>query len=444
MKLKFLTNLLMAMFFAVFSGALIATAVGLPILPVSGGLFAISLIPNAHASHLCATVYREVWSKELIKTVDDSLTDSFLDGITDVSRYVTGDEEAQIIHNTYFGVEPDVLINNTTYPIDVQTLDGEDKTITLDKYQTKATPITDDELHALAYDKIAAVKDSHAKAIVRNRLAKAIHAFGPASHTANTPVLVTTGAITPDGTRRRLQWVDIIRYREVCSSAGISLEGMRIVLCPDHVNDLVLEDKDTFKVLTDWKKGVVNSQLGFEIRAYTKNPYYNVSTKTKLSFGGTVTSAHRQATVVFVPELARKASGIVKMYYSKAETDPLNQRNLVNFRTYFIVLPMLSKGCGAIVSDIPEAAPTPPTPAVSGEAIAEFVAAGSVVHTAITATGTWHAYTAASWLTLTQVNNALMVAAAANLATARSATITLYLDSDPTVTGTISITQAAA
>ena len=48
---------------------------------------------------------------------------------------------------------------------------------------------------------------------------------------------------------------------------------------------------------------------------------------------------------------AAKATGWTKMYWSQANTDPLYQRNLLNFRNNFIVLPTYEEGRGAIVSD---------------------------------------------------------------------------------------------
>ena len=64
------------------------------------------------------------------------------------------------------GVDPDVLINNTTYPIPLQALEDKDIAISLDKFQTKVTPVTDDELYAISvqYDKMSRVKESHANA----------------------------------------------------------------------------------------------------------------------------------------------------------------------------------------------------------------------------------------------------------------------------------------
>lgn len=297
-----------------------------------------------------AQVYREVWTKEVIKGFQAGLKDTFLDGVKDYSQYVTGDDEAQVIHSTFFGVEPDVLINNSTYPIPIQELNGEDIPIALDKYQTKVTPITDDELYALAYDKIKNVKDSHVTALLKNRLGKAIHAFGPATDTANTPVLLTTGSVAPGG-RKRLTWEDVVNLRERYAAADIEIEGFRLVLCQDHVNDLCLADTNFTKSYANFKDGIITNQLGFEIRAYSKTPYYDAATKGKLSFGALPTATSARASVIFPLEKTGKATGITKMYYSEAKTDPQNQRNLVNFRNYFIALPLISSGFAAIVSD---------------------------------------------------------------------------------------------
>lgn len=356
MKAKFIVSVLVSLFIAVVMGSGIAYAVDLPALalPASGGLFALSFVQLPQIGGIAmVTVYREVWEKEVTKSTDAALKDTFLDGIPDKSQYVTGDGEVYSINSVYWDVEPDVLINNTTYPIEIQELNGTPYAITLDKYQTKATPITDDELFALSYDKMATVKDSHKNALVKNMLKKGIHSLAPATHTANTPVLLTTGAATPDGLRLRLKWDDLVALRQAWTDAGFAIEDLRLVLCQDHVNDLLLADTAFQKSYANFQGGIITNQLGFEIREYAQNPYYNVTTKAKLSFGGVVTTDHRQASVVFNKMLARKAAVPAKMYYSEAKTDPLNQRNLINFRNYNIVMPAQAREIGAIVSGKP-------------------------------------------------------------------------------------------
>lgn len=356
MKTRVILSIITSLLLAAVSGVSIAMASGLPAVPLVAGLSALSLTPNLLPRGCAlAGVYREVWEKEVIKAFDAGVKDTFLDGIPDKSQYVTGDDEVQVINATFFGVEPGVLINNTTYPIPPQELNGENVPIALDKYQTKVTPVRDDELHGVAYDKIAVVKTSHAEALVKNRLRKAIHALAPAGNAAKTPVILTTGKPTADGSRLRLRWEDIITMRERYAAAEIEVDGMRLVLCPDHVNDLLLEDKDLFKTLADWRTGVIHNQLGFEIRSYIRNPYFRTTTLAKLSFGAVpVQATDRMASVIFTPSLARKATGVTKMYYSESKNDPEYQMSKINFRNYFIALPSINQSIGAIVSGIPE------------------------------------------------------------------------------------------
>ncbi len=87
-----------------------------------------------------------------------------------------------------------MLVNNKTYPIEIQELEDGDKTFSLDKFQTKVVPVTDDELYALSYDKMARVKESCANALNDTKYAKAAHVLCANEDTAKTPVLVTSGA----------------------------------------------------------------------------------------------------------------------------------------------------------------------------------------------------------------------------------------------------------
>jgi len=340
------------MLMSVAAGVGIASAASLPVLPVTSVLLACSFIPFPQTGITIASVYQEVWTKEVIKSFTSLLKNTFLEGIKDYSRYVSNvGDEAQAIHLIYLGVRPDVLINNTTYPIPIQDLPPEDVVIALDKYQTKATPITDDELYALTYDKIATTKESHAEAIAINQTLKAIHALAPGSNTAKMPVILTTGA--DDGTgRKRLTWKDILTFKTAVDNNGDPGNGRRLVLCTDHLNDLLFDSPQAFKdQYYNRADGGIYNQLSFEFYDYNGNPYFSPATKAKLSFGAIPAATDRRASVYFNMARAAKASGWTKMYFSAANTDPLYQRNLINFRNNFIVLPTYEEARGAIVSD---------------------------------------------------------------------------------------------
>ncbi|KAA6336269.1 hypothetical protein EZS27_015556 [termite gut metagenome] len=345
MKIK----LLLCLLFNAVMGATLALTLGVPtyagaVAAVGVSAFAGNFMPPGAA---CEGVLVEVWTGELIKTLRAGLVATFLDGLPDYSQYAENDA----IHMVNIGGDPDVLINNTTYPIAIQNITDADATFSLDKFQTKATPITDDELFALSYDKMASVKERHAEVITLQKFSKSIHALAPDSHTTKTPVLKTTGEIvggTATG-RRRLQLADIVALKDAFDKLEIPVQNRRLVLCSDHVNDLLLTEQKFAAQFYNYTSGKIANLYGFEVYEYSNNPVYRVA-GSKLPFDTTAGANEFQASVAFYTKRVFKATGSTTMYYSEAKTDPLNQRSLINFRHYFIVLPKKKDAFGAIMS----------------------------------------------------------------------------------------------
>ena len=351
---RFMT-ILMAVLFNCLMGGTIAACVGAA--PVVGAVVmtAIGFIPSgAPVSSLRAGVYREMWTGLVEKQFDSAEEATFLDGVQDLSQYAEND----VFHLTDAGVNPDVLINNTTYPIPIQELSEQDVAISLDKYQTKVTPITDDELYAVTYDKIKLRTEQHGTSIASAKHKKAIHAYAPNSNTSDTPVLKTTGEVLSDG-RHRLCRADIINMKKELDNAGVPQGGRRIVLCPDHIADLLLSDQTFKDQYYNYTTGRISRMYSFDVYEFTGNPVFT-ATGPKKSYGALAETGEYQASVVFSLKTVFKCKGSTKMYYSEAKTDPQNQRNLVNFRHRFLAAPKVKRGIGAIYS-----AYTAPAPAQS-------------------------------------------------------------------------------
>lgn len=280
-------------------------------------------------------VFTEIWTGEAVKSLREFLNGSWLDGIPDQSSIVNNDT----IHLVEIGVDPDVLINNMTYPIPIQALDDKDIAIKLDKFQTKATPVTDDELYALSYDKMARVKESHAHAISDSKFAKAAHALCAQKHTKETPVLTTTGSADPATGRKRMTITDLLSLKAAMDAMKVPTTGRRLVLCPDHVNDLLMTEQ-TFREMynIDRNSGTIGRLYGFEIYTYGDTPYYTAA-GVKKAVGAKPEDGEFQCSFAFYTPRVFKATGSTKMYYSEAATDPEHQRNLINFRHYFIAMP---------------------------------------------------------------------------------------------------------
>lgn len=325
---------------------------GVPLALAIGGVgIASVVVPSSHTAN--AGLNQEIWTDVIVEQFRATEDAGFLNEIPDESRWVTATRgENEVINLTDIGADPDVLINNTAYPIGIQSQTDTNINISLDKYQTKATRITDDELHSIGYDKVGKVTEKHTAATERVKHNKAIHALAPAGNTAETPVLVTTGA--DDGTgRKKMKLSDILALKRKFDTQKIPLAGRVLVLSSDHYNDLLEEagDKPMFAsgTLADTTGGLLSQRLyGFKVYWYVETPYFNPTAKTKLAFGAVPTATDRQASVAFYAPDMFRANGSTKTYTS--EPEPLNQQRLFNLRHYYIVLPRKQRAIGAIVS----------------------------------------------------------------------------------------------
>lgn len=309
------------------------------------------IFPNMLTGLALAGVYREIWTGELVESFQPEIEASFLNEIPDESRHVSssGSGENQVIHLVDIGVDPEVLINNTTYPIGYSTLANGDISFQLDKFTTVATKVTDDELYAITYDKIAVVNKKHKNAILAKKFAKATHALAPQSHTAATPVLGTSGATVAG---KKLATVnDIIDLGGALSAAGVPDDGNRVlVLNTVHNTGIVKEVKDFYKDYLNIATGQLRPLFhGFKVYLYHAMPFYLAADNTKVSFGAVFNPAiHNVASVVFYAPDMFRAEGSTKMYYDEPDTQ--NQAAAVNYRHYYLVSPKKARAIGALVT----------------------------------------------------------------------------------------------
>ena len=330
-----------------FVGGLGAVALGAPALFGAVAINGISAITGFMPSSgvLRAGLYTEAWTgymSKAFRTDPEGL--GWYARIRSFDQYVNND----VIHFINIGGDPTVLVNNTTYPIGVETLDDADKAISLDKYQTKATVVTDDELYALSYDKMATVIERHKEAMAEKRYSRAIHSIAPTENATLTPVITTSGTAV-DG-RKILTRSDILKLKKQFDKNKVPKVGRILVLCADHIADLLENDQKFAGQYYNYETGKVSKLYGFEIYEYDDCPYYNVSTLKKLTYGAIPTATDMQSSVAFHPVRMMKANGTTKTYASAAKDNPTTQENLINFRTYSICLPLKDEAMGAIVS----------------------------------------------------------------------------------------------
>ena len=344
-----LLALTMAVLFNCITGSVFGAVLGFS--PVVGavGMNCIATVIGGEVAQgaLRAGVYKEVWTGEMVKYLRRGLEATWLDGIPDASSVVEND----VIHLVDVGVDPDVLINNTTYPIDLQKLDDKDISISLDKFQTKVTPITDDELYAISFPKIARVKEAHGNAINDAKFTKAAHALCAKQNGEKTPILKTTGERDSVTGRLKMTKTDLLNMKRKMDALGVPSNGRRLVLCSDHINDL-LEIEQTFREQYNINRndGTVGRLYSFDIYEFANNPIYTKA-GIKKDLGKTAETGEFQCSFAFYVPRVFKATGSTKMYWSPAENDPEYQRNKINFRHRFICMPKKADAGVVMMSD---------------------------------------------------------------------------------------------
>lgn len=266
----------------------------------------------------------------------------FLNKVMDYSAEVENDK----IHFASAGIDPNVLINNSTYPIAIVGRQDIDNSIVLDKFETENTIVRRPEAIEYSYDKLESVIRQHRQVLQTSTAKKAAHAFAPTTDTADTPVIMTTGATTNG--RKRITFDDILTLKERFDAALIPLEDRYLVLHPSHVSDLLREDINLFKELTNIKDGEPTQFAGFGCFQFPFMPTFTIDggTCSKIAFGEQQSANF--ASVAFNAKEVMKADGEIYMY--ARYDDPEERATIVGFDKRFIALPIRGKGIGAIVS----------------------------------------------------------------------------------------------
>lgn len=288
-------------------------------------------------------ILKEVWAGELLDHFRHE--SEWLSEIPSADQYVNNN----LIHLVDIGADPDVLIDNAVYPIATSDRTDSDVAVALKKFDTTNTKITDDELYALPYDKQGSVIRQHREGLEEKTSEYGLYSLAPAGDTANTPIIPTTGADNGNS-RKKLMPADIIKAKKKLDDLKVPKKGRVLVLCSDHVEDLLNTSEAFEKQYKDITSGTVLNLYGFKIYEDVYNPVYD-ATNAKKAFGAASAGTDRNASTFFYAPRAFKATGSVKMFASKAENDPENRESKVGFRLYHIVLPKKNVGFGAIVSD---------------------------------------------------------------------------------------------
>lgn len=295
--------------------------------------------------------FPEIWVRRVIQNITNQQDAPWLDGIPELDADFTVLEEGSANETTVISVpranfNPDVLVNNNVYPIPVQSYTDDTVVLAIDKYQTKATSVSDDQIIGSAYDKIDATTRSHVRAILVKKFKKAIHSIAPTSDATATPVVAATGTVVNGFAT--LTYEDLVALKNRLDADEVAPTGRRIVLSTRHWNDLLVDRKNFGDQLVNYRTGMPAPMIaGFELFQYNGNPLYT-SAGVKKAFGAVKDAGDREGSVAFWTGGIAKKTGLTKQYFNPAKSDTANQANLLNYRHYFMALPFESRFIGAI------------------------------------------------------------------------------------------------
>ena len=288
-----------------------------------------------------STLNKQIWISQIMEKFYPEA--SFLNFAKDMSENVEYDK----INLADCGFDPEVLINNTTYPIAVAERTDTPLSIELSLYETENTLVRSPQAVELAYDKLESVIYGHRMALRAMAGNKSAHAYTPTQDTINTPVLITTGDNNGDGFKRLVP-EDILKLKKRYDLLEVPFENRYLVLDPNHVEDLILYDLKAFKDITDFKDGKPNRFAGFNILQYTRTAKFDFSTRQKLPFGAVADANTVFSSFSFSSEEVMKAMGNMKMY--EKIDDPEQRATIIGFDMRFIAAPIRNKAIGAIMA----------------------------------------------------------------------------------------------
>jgi hypothetical protein len=248
------------------------------------------------------------------------------------------------------GAAPKVLIDNTNYPIVKNERDDSHVIVSLHKFDTENTIVTEDELYALPYEKVSDVQEQHRETLEDTTQEFGLWGLAPSANDEanNLFVLETTGA--NDGTgRKKLQTSDLRALQAKMNKKGIDKNGRILILCDDHVSDLLDEDRKFYTQYHNQTEGaIVSKYYGFVVYEDSTTPEYNDTTLAKLPFESVTVG--RKSSVIFHKGSTAKAVGTVKRFALPAELNPTERENIIGFRVYHIIVAYGIEGSAAIIS----------------------------------------------------------------------------------------------
>lgn len=306
--------------------AIVALSVGLSYAGPIGGYAFAGLIP-------------EIWTDQIMENIIEG--DAILMEMTDMDEFVN----YGVINLAEAGLEPNVLENNTTYPVAIAERADGALALPLMRFDTENTVIRRSEEKQLTYNKRESVIRGHRNSLVKRMVRRSLHAIAPTADATGRVLMPTTGVDNGSGFKR-LKFDDIIQAESRLNEDGVDPNDRNLVLSSQHRADLLKEDKVLYNQIL--KDGTI---YGFKLHTKTPKallPYYVAATGVKVAFGAAVLPSHVAASVFWTKSEVMRAKEDAELFLT--EKDAGARGDIMGFQMNYLSMPIRNFGIGAFYS----------------------------------------------------------------------------------------------
>ena len=322
-------NLLMAF--------LICSFTGFALLPVFGVLLcagvAMDIAHKQSGGNLAFDgLATQVWITDVLQQFYPD--NHFLSAVRDLSSLV----DNNTINLAEAGADPDVLVNNTVYPVGMVDVGDNALTVPLKTYDTTNSVVRNAVAVELAYDQRALYVSKHQKALLKKMGIDAAWAYAP---TANDDTKFNK--VMNLGSSDSI--IDaLIDMQAAYGNYDADSEDRVVVFSPNHLAKIAKENKVLYKAIMAEPGSVF---YGFKVFTYSKLPIY-LNAGTKAANGAAFNaSTHKQATITFLGSEVCKAMGTME-FFSRLK-DPQARGDIFGYQARFTASSFRNKYMGAIL-----------------------------------------------------------------------------------------------
>ncbi len=258
---------------------------------------------------------------------------SFMSAATDMSAMVDNDK----INFAEAGADPDVLKNNTVYPINATVAEDMPLSVELDTYDTESTIVRNAIAIELSYDQRALYARKHQKALRKKVANDAAFSYAPAAHAGTNTVLNLSANDS---------MIDaVIDMQKAYNDVDQDGTDRVLVLAPAHLAKIAKEDKVLYKAIM---AEAGSTFYGFRIFTFSNNPLYIYATLTKAAQGAAFDAGiHKRSSFAFLGSEVMRADGTMQLFSQLKDPDIKGDK--FNFQMRQLSASLRNKYGGAIL-----------------------------------------------------------------------------------------------